>query len=381
MQVNRAEQLPPNRHEINQEHRVRTDTISWSAEMLNGSMRTPTFKFEPYGEDLYGEDGGSLTQVFNDAITDARSIAQARPDLSFGVRRSLIERGELDDILCMVKGGPNTMVVISDYPPELMECSESKLGFNGDRKQTMLRVIARQLNGVIDMVSQSLDGSNRQALEAIYRSLRATPEPGELLGQRRKLDLPSEWQQHLIDNLMNTYDASLRHQFGGNWHAGIKQPDTKALVNTYEFAERQHDLIDWFTNKKLHDPIGAEKLRYQFAATMTFRYESGDAPVSAEQTNMISYLGVTAGRAPGQLMVEIERANQRAKFERINFNGCGLSLVSEASTSDQIEQLGYGGGNDKFGSLSFECPKGHKNTRERNKLLDNCRTCGVSVRC
>ena len=36
---------------------------------------------------------------------------------------------------------------------------------------------------------------------------------------------------------------------------------------------------------------------------------------------------------------------------------------------------------DKYGSLNFNCPKGHKNTRPRNKLIEKCKTCGTSVKC
>lgn len=36
---------------------------------------------------------------------------------------------------------------------------------------------------------------------------------------------------------------------------------------------------------------------------------------------------------------------------------------------------------DQYGSLTFKCQKGHTNKRPRNKLIDKCKTCGVSVRC
>lgn len=38
-------------------------------------------------------------------------------------------------------------------------------------------------------------------------------------------------------------------------------------------------------------------------------------------------------------------------------------------------------GEDKYGSLTFKCPKGHTNHRPRNRLIPNCQKCGVSVRC
>lgn len=36
---------------------------------------------------------------------------------------------------------------------------------------------------------------------------------------------------------------------------------------------------------------------------------------------------------------------------------------------------------DRFGSLTFLCRKGHRNTRPRGKLISHCRTCGDSVKC
>lgn len=36
---------------------------------------------------------------------------------------------------------------------------------------------------------------------------------------------------------------------------------------------------------------------------------------------------------------------------------------------------------DKFGSLTFKCQKGHENTRPRNKLIPKCKVCGIDVSC
>lgn len=38
-------------------------------------------------------------------------------------------------------------------------------------------------------------------------------------------------------------------------------------------------------------------------------------------------------------------------------------------------------GEDKYGSLTFKCPKGHTNYRPYGRLIPNCQRCGVSVRC
>lgn len=38
-------------------------------------------------------------------------------------------------------------------------------------------------------------------------------------------------------------------------------------------------------------------------------------------------------------------------------------------------------GEDQYGTLVFDCPKGHKNKRPYGKLIPRCQTCGTDVRC
>ena len=118
-------------NQLDHELRVRTDTTTWSAETLNGNMRTG-FEFSFDGQELYGEDGGAYTEIFDDAVQEAEIIAQQNPSLLFELRRRLIERGELEDMKAMGQGElhtadgetANTMVIVSDFPPELMDSTE-----------------------------------------------------------------------------------------------------------------------------------------------------------------------------------------------------------------------------------------------------------------
>ncbi len=72
------------------------------------------------------------------------------------------------------------------------------------------------------------------------------------------------------------------------------------------------------------------------------------------------------------------------------YSACGLSIsLGENNGQDSSDgpQTAFGGienwnqGEDKYGSLTFKCPKGHTNVRPRNKLLEKCQKCGTSVRC
>lgn len=375
-----AEQLPiQSRENFSDETRHRNDTITWLAETLHGSMRT-SFDYHFDGQELYAEDGGAMGEVFDSSISTARLIAEYNPNLLFELRRRIIEKGEYEDMLKMAKGElPNTMVVLSDFPEELMHGSENVGGYNSSRKQTMLRVISRQSNGDIRMVTQSLDGSNRRALESIYNKLIVEAKPGELLEQRINLEFPEQWQGELINNLQNTYDQSLTDQIGGNWHSGIRQNSKVEVINTAEFVSRQTDLIEWFVRAKLQNPKSAEKLRYGLAATVKQRFDQSFIASHIAMSNSNVFLPEIENRLSAEISIAIQKAVSRGD----SYSGCGLKVGVEGDINSQLEESGFGNkaDEDQYGSLHFKCSKGHNNTRPRGRLIDKCQSCRISVRC
>src|SRR6267142_776545 len=100
MEALAAQPLQEQQNQLNHELRIRTDTMTWLAETLNGNMRT-SFEFSFDGQDLYGEDGGSITEIFDDSVQEAGIIAHENPSLLFELRRRLIEREELDEMKAM----------------------------------------------------------------------------------------------------------------------------------------------------------------------------------------------------------------------------------------------------------------------------------------
>ena len=249
------------------------DAATWLAEVLDGSMRTP-FEYEFTNGELYAEDGGALAPIFDDAIDDARRLAIEKPQLSFELPRRLTEKQEYYDMLAMMRGdGPNTMVVVSDFPAELMGATEDVGGYNVSRKTAMLRVLVRQQDR-LKMYSQTLDGSVRPALAGIYRHFNHPLHEGEMLGQRIKADLTEAEQQHLTDRLMGIYDAELQQLYGGNWHAGRRE---LAKQDTYNFVLSQHELVDYCARFNL---LGLDRRAdlYDVAALVTDRFESSSNP-------------------------------------------------------------------------------------------------------
>ncbi len=330
---------------FNREQRVHDNLKTWLAETLHGTMRT-LFEYRFDGRELYARDGGELAPIFDDAITAAEEIARCEPNLAFELRRRQIERSEYEAMLEMARGElPNTMVVVSDFPEELMDATEDVGGYNVHRKQAMLRVITRHEDGRLLMRSQSLDGSNRRALEAMYTALGYRAEPGELLGQRMHLDLPDDDREFLTDYLMGVYDRELSAQYGGLWYAGIQGANP---FNTYEFVLAQEDLLG--TYLKLSQGEANTQLLYGVAAAMQERYDlalKGRLPFAAMEFNPHSMHTVYG---------EMQAAGQRATAAGKAFNGCGASIgpSGQMTAANEIGELGYGNKTDEETKYKFD---------------------------
>ena len=367
--------------EVNEYLKEHNDTATWCGEVLDGSMRSE-FVFTPIDGELYGEDGRAFGSVFDVGIVNAERAARKDPKLQFEVPRTYTERVERDLIYAMARGeGPNTMVVESDLPHALMNATKDVGGYNVKRKQTYQRVITRRPDGKIHIVSQSLDLSDRDGLEAIYAYFGVKPEPGELLGQRIHVDLSPEEQEVLSDKLKGIYDRKLAEKYGGEWHAGRQPVDYR---NTYDFVLGQKDLLDTYVLHKLKH--GESKpLLYNLAAAMCERFKATDKKGN--------FIPLSAIRANGNVFIEMQLAGEKAKSEGWVATGCGLTLDQDGkpvnpgdvdATEDQFKELGYGRGSeeeDDYGSRTFKCPRGHLNKREHNKLLVKCKTCNCDVGC
>lgn len=360
-----AEQ-PPKIETHDHEIRAYNDATTWLAETLEGSMRTP-FEYRFDGQELYAEDGEPLKTFFDKGILEAEILVRQNPSLSFERRRRWLERQEYVDMLKMASGDlPNTMVVTSDFPPELMQADRDMGGYNVTRKQTMLRVISWQ-NGRLTMYSQSLDGSNRRALEAIHAYLGFEPQPGELLGQRRHVELPPDRQAWFIDELTGVYDRSFSAQFGGNWYAGRQDVQR---VNTYDFVCRQPDLVGL-----LADEFAAGKydsfLKFGIAAKVEKRFQTPDVP-TANQPAQAEYLTREA------LLREVAQAALEAKRAGKVFSGCGASVDGDLTAEEQLKETGFGNkaALKDCDFISKECPKCHqknvKTTAKNGRYYGAC---------
>jgi hypothetical protein len=353
-------------HVVLERAQAELDATTQLAEMVDGSMRT-TFELEFNGkDDLIGPDGRGLNEVSLKAVEDAEVKARQNPNLAFEVPRRRLEREEILLAIEMAKGnGPNTMMIESDYPFALAGATEDIGGYNSRRQQAMFRGLMRRPNGNLRLVSQSLDGSNRQGLNAIQRKFGQELEPGEALGQRIHVDLTPEEQDAVMDEATDTYDDEMSAQFGGEWHAGRRPADYR---NTYDFVCQQRDLIDVWLDAWQEGAL-TEDLKYKVAATMQARFEKNQREhgMSAPAVYKPSANVVDFGQARGMSMNdslwrELENQGRMARAQGKSFSGCGDTLSAGTSTSAEgtMGAAGYGESGD---SKSWHGGKVHKNAK------------------
>lgn len=365
-----------------QKKRRFNDTATWLAEVLDGAMVTPV-EYKLQDDILYTEDGEQAEKMFDNSVQAAKKLPL---HLAFEYRRSLIEKSEFDDMLKLAKGElvhpqtgeiVNTIVVESDFPPELMSITKDVGGYNARRKSTMQRVITKTPSGV-KIITTTLDGSDRSALEDIYSACGYIPESGELLGQRMYLSLNEQEQYELPTKLRSIYDDSLKRRYGGQWYAGRYGGSGQ---NTYDFVLSQQDLIHYYLNTT-NSFSGGDK-EYALAAAMTKRFRDQEKN-KASNNESICPTGVSIVKTAA-LQSEINEAAALALLSGESFSGCGATLNGEGSESGDGDYFAMGYGNlsiqDKYGPLEFNCQNGHVNTRDYGKLIKSCKKCGINVSC
>lgn len=351
------------------EQRLVDDTTTWLAETLEGGMRS-TFEYSYHDGELYAHDGSPMREVFEAALRDAETMARD-PNMAFELRRRQLELEEYRCMLQMAEGVlPNTMVVVSDFPPELMQSGHSLGGYNASRKQTMLRVISRRSDGKIVMCSQSLDCSDRRALEAMYDSLNFSAMPGELLGQRMHLELADEDQEFLIDSLMGVYDQTMSRVYGGQWYAGrsgLKR------ANTYSFVQAQTDLLHVYFDHYWQYGY-SQRMEYNLAAAMKRRYAEQVTVGSLFHPGYVQYGSMSEQAFATEqdrllVMYELQQSGEDSRQSGDVFLGCGKAVGgspdAQSDARKELQDSGYGN-------------KAQKSKKERGYKFDKytyCRVC------
>jgi hypothetical protein len=362
------------------------DATTQLAELVDGSMYTE-FELTLRGDDLYGRDGRNMGDATLKALEDAKQAAKKNPNLWFEVGRRSTERDEYLIAVDMAKGnGPNTMLIQSDLPSALQNATEDVGGYNVTRKIAMERAFIRRPDGKIKMLSKSLDGSNRQALGAIYTEFDHVVAPGETLAQRILIDLSPEEQDGVMDRVVEAYDQEMSKQFGGEWYAGRRPADYR---NTYDFVCRQADLVEVWVAAKLDGTL-TDAMKYDIAATMQERFEK-DATTNHPAYKKLSVASVGVAAAArveidtAAIYYEMQAAGNSARAEGKVFSACGATLKADGSDGSLEEQLKGAGYNDrnKAETTSWHGGKKYYNAKCQscNKVKKEVGACHICQDC
>jgi hypothetical protein len=259
-------------------------------------------------------------------------------------------------------------------------------GYNVNRRQTFLRVIHRNNNGTMQMYSQSLDGSNRQALEAIYRSKGFIAEKGELLGQRMHFDIEgTDEPADLVDSLMGSYDLSLKAQSGLDHRAGIIVGNSR-IDNTLDFVKDQTDIVSHAVNQMKNGSF--EQNRYDTIALLQKRLDS------IGRNEKMELFPEYSGTVPGfvvhqaQLQYDLKLAGEEARIAGKRFSGCGITSESnpDPNAIGDLKEAGYGNQTESSSeSYSFDsyqyCVSCQAPPSSKDEKKKWCGPCGLCRTC
>jgi hypothetical protein len=148
------------------------------------------------------------------------------------------------------------------------------------------------------------------------------------------------------------------------------EPKVKAIVG--ELIAEAHTI---------HDPIQATQRLGKISERHMVEFALKDKTINSRVFGRVAAGHIENAR----LQFELGNVDQAsAEMSRAKATAVSRSCPSGANNGGG-EPLADNGSKDenedKYGSLSFKCPRGHANTRPHGKLISNCRVCGTSVKC
>lgn len=296
-------------------------------------------------------------------------VDDAAHDLGIGYRMQTLKPGESFSYHSRFR-----IEKLLEHGAEFM----TEIGCQVERRMGFIYRVEKLEDGSVKLESHTVDNSNDDAFEAVSNC-----ESGAT-----------------ISDLVQAYDEVLFQQTGQIHRAGRYNSEGAIEENAWDFVQRNKPLFDYYFSEieKLasSDLWGTElrqaKLRLTYgvwARTKELLNVKKSDPLSGVTMEPSA---IQMALDQYQIALDVQRAYTRAATKGDVMVGCGGSIKGEpfeGMTPEQVFESIFGSESvtetlsqtDRYGSLTFECPKGHKNTRRRDELIECCQKCGVSVRC
>ncbi len=364
--------LPETREQVYDEE------LSYLSEGVDRASRTTFALRREADEVVYFTKGGwrSYLGMLHTSLEVAHREAAQDP------RRAFLAERAVDDLqtayrFCALKPG-ESLSWYSAFPEQEAKSYGvefiTSLGFNAKRRLGFLYQASCQQDGSILMKSQTIDNSDEKAF-------------------RTAMVVAGEWPEAGIDDLVVAYDGILEAKYGGEFTAGRRE--VSQVVDTWQEITRQRDLVAYLLDG-LEIIAGLDLPSYEleqkakehvYGVWATFKQRLDGRVFTGEEGHEQNII-----QGYNQNVIALEVRHNFIEFARSGkvLIGCGGEIRILKGEGDILGADGasvfkaiFGGDDeeDKFGSLTFKCQKGHFNTRPRNKLVEQCKTCKISVRC
>jgi hypothetical protein len=362
--------------------RVRDEELSLLTEGVERAAKT-TFVLRGEGDDLVYFDRGAW-QSYTSMLITGKDVAKTEAEADFR-RKFLLDEAEMHLSqgykMRALKPGEQ-MVWSSPYPQHVEDWYGADFlkscGRFPERKMGFIYMAYRTLDGDIVLESQTVDNSNEASFKAVHR---------------HAFQNPAATTEELVD----VYDQELSAQTGKAYYAG--RLNAEYMENAWETVLQQNDLVEYML-QKLESLASKNIPRHELEEAATKHmygvWAAFKRRIDGEQTSYYTPVRQQAYiPAVHFAMLEQEVAHSFNEFVSKGrvMVGCGGAItmtnkdsVMDASGADVFSSIfgnktEHSDDEDKYGSLTFECGKGHRNRRPRGKLIPNCTTCGISVKC
>jgi hypothetical protein len=326
-----------------------------------------------YGQSFDSIQANSLRLMAGHEIMEARTKAETNN--AFRIK-SLYEQGYLED---------HSLVVFSlaeDLP---------EIGFFTETMSCAIQVTTKDGDGL------STEPAFVSGIK-IPNGVRHDEETVVKIYDRFDVDIGSKSRAEIIDTPLLVHNSlipngaidlvSIWDDCAGGTFFGEDKPRQNYLEYKKDYCEvRQASFkpkIDLIVNQLLSEassisgPVMATKRLHKISEQHMVDYAIADTSINARAFGTESAEHIEMARLyqrSGDFQAA-DNERQRA-MNTANSSSCPNGVKS-SSSSDSAETSGE---SDEFGSQDFLCPKGHLNYRQKHRLLDRCRSCGISVSC
>ena len=196
--------------------------------------------------------------------------------------------------------------------------------------------------------------------------------------------IPKEELPNGVASIVEQYDDVLGGTFYGEDEERQNYSEYARTCKKRNFAQATNRITDKLIAEaaKFKTPIDANKRLDELSGSEAVNLAVIDSRINPRIFGALAAPLIEQARVAemyGHTEIAMDLTQQAQKVETSGscpFSGSKNESLfgGEGASSSEVAE-------DKFGSLTFKCKKGHENTRPRNKLIDKCTTCGDSVKC